>query len=69
MKLESPCYQCPKHKLGCRSDCPDWAIFEEANKERYAEKVKNYKRFDVLRGYKIRKITERENKEHLTRRK
>lgn len=69
MKLESPCYECPKHKLGCRSDCPEWAAFEAANKERYAEKVKNYKRFEVLIDYRRRKITERKNKEHLMRRK
>lgn len=69
MRLESPCYQCPKHQLGCRTGCEEWDIFETANKERYAEKVKNYKRLEVVNGYKHRKIKERVCKEHLARRK
>lgn len=41
-KKGSPCFKngkdCEKRKVGCRSDCPDWAIYEEEKKERYAKK-------------------------------
>lgn len=69
MQLESPCYKCPRHKFGCRTDCEDWKEFETANKERYAEKVKTYMQNEVLAAYKQQKITERKYKEHRERRR
>ena len=69
MKLESPCYKCPGHKFGCRTDCEAWAEFEAAKAELYAEKVKTYKQHEVLAAYKQQKITERKYKEHRERRR
>ena len=46
VKPQSPCYECPRHKLGCRTDCEEWAEFEaevaawrEARQEHYKKGV------------------------------
>ena len=31
------CFECEKRRLGCRTDCPDWAVHEAAKAERYAK--------------------------------
>ena len=38
MKSETTCcYQCPKHQLGCRTNCEAWAAHEAAKLERYRQ--------------------------------
>lgn len=38
MKPQSPCKDCPRHALGCRTDCVAWAAFEEAKQAEYARR-------------------------------
>jgi hypothetical protein len=62
MKPQSPCYQCPKHKLGCRTDCPEWAVFEKAQAEYYAHKVAEYRKSDITATYTAKKLAQWEAK-------
>ena len=45
-RIEAPCYKngvdCPKRKIGCRSQCEAWHEYEDAVEQDRALKIKRY---------------------------
>lgn len=69
MKPNAPCKDCTRRAVGCRHECEGWAVYEAAQAEWYADKVKTYTQNEMVEGYMSRKIGMRYHREHKMRRK
>lgn len=68
-KPKAPCKDCPRHQLGCRTDCPEWQQYEKDRAE-WGEVVKAIMDdMRNIRDYKYRGIYKRIKLDNSAKRK